>query len=116
MTPKEKFEAIIKGEFRSNYRYNTVIYDKTYGDYRYATLLREQGALWQTHQLNSYTSPLLMADIGQLVGYNVQTITFNVSDPMHPYVKGPDGSYYTIFPSLETGIIKEIPMIDFSKY
>ena len=116
MTPKEKFEAIIKGEFSSNYRYNTVIYDKTYGDYRYATLLREQGALWQTHQLNSYTSPLLMVDIGYLVGYDVQIITFNVSDPMHPYVKGPDGAYYMICPLLETGIIKEIPMIDFSKY
>lgn len=116
MTPKEKFEAIIRGEFSSNYRYDTVIYDSSYGDYRYATLLKEQGALWQTHQLNSYTSPLLMVDIGYFVGYNVQAITFNVSDPMHPYVKGPDGSYYMICPPRETGIIKNIPMIDFSKY
>ena len=63
MTPKEQFEAVIYGEFvnGSRYRYPTTIR----GEEGYATMLKEQGAFWQNHQLNSFTSPNLMYDIGQ---------------------------------------------------
>lgn len=123
MTPKEKFEAIIYGEFTASdssgaakYRYSAVTYNESYGRYVYTELLTEHGTIWQNHRLNSYTSPRLMCDIGNLVGYNVRGISTSVNDPMHAYVKGPDGSYYMICPFMESGIVDPITPFDFSKY
>lgn len=123
MSPKEKFEAVIYGEFDSysgpanqKYRYHAVKYDKPSGEYRYANLLAEEGSIWQNHRLDSYTSPILMCDIGNLVGYKVEIITFNVTDPYHAYVKAPDGQLYSICPMMETGDIGQVKYIDFSKY
>lgn len=123
MTPKEKFEAIVNGEFYGNsassqtkYRYHAVKYDQSAGDYVYASLLSEIGAIWQNHRMDSYTSPRLLCDIGYLVGYDVKMITGNVSDPLHAYVKSSEGNLYTICPMLETGIVENIGKIDFSKY
>ena len=66
--------------------------------------------------MDSYTSPRLLCDIGYLVGYDVEMITGNVSDPLHSYVKSSEGNLYTICPMLETGIVENIGKIDFSKY
>ena len=116
MTPKEQFEAVIYGEFvnGSRYRYPTTIR----GEEGYATMLKEQGAFWQNHQLNSFTSPNLMYDIGQIIGYPVEIVSYDVSNPDHDCVRGPDGKLYSICPMVSTGQIdkEDIEYIDFSKY
>lgn len=123
MTPKEKFEAIVNGEFscygegeKNKYRYSAVQYNKNSGSYEYVYLLEDEGTIWQTKRLNSYTSPLLLQDIGYFVNYPVKTITANVSDPLHSYVKAPDGELYTICPMVETGDIGKIEYVDLSRY
>ena len=116
MTPKEQIEAVIYGEFvnGSRYRYPPTIR----GEEGYATMLKEQGAFWQNHQLNSFTSPNLMYDIGQIIGYPVEIVSYDVSNPDHDCVRGPDGKLYSICPMVSTGQIdkEDIEYIDFSKY
>lgn len=122
MTPKEKFEAIIEGEFNaygdsgsSKYRYHTVKGNEHQG-YSYITLLMDQGTIWQNHRLDSFTSPRLLCDIGNLVGYDVKMITGDISDPYHAYVTGPEGELYMICPMQETGLVGDIQFVDFSNF
>lgn len=116
MTPKEKFEAVIYGEFvnGSRYRYPTTIK----GERGYAPMLKEQGAIWQNHQLDSFTSPRLLCEIGSIIGYPVEMISYDVSNPEHDAVKAPDGTRYSVCPPVFTGQInkEDIEYIDFSKY
>ena len=116
MTPKEKFEAVIYGEFvnGSRYRYPTTIK----GEQGYAFMLKEQGAMWQNHQLNSSTSPGLLCDIGNIIGYPVKRVSYDLSHPDHDAVVDSSGKYYSICPPVYTGQIdkEDIEYIDFSKY
>ena len=116
MTPKEQFEAVIYGEFvnGSRYRYPTTIR----GEKGYAPMLKEEGAIWQKHQLNSSTSPKLMYMIGKAIGYPVEIVSYDITHPDHDCVKGPDGELYSICPMVFTGQIdkEDIEYIDFSKY
>lgn len=116
MTPKERYKAVIYGEFvnGSRYRYPTIIQ----GERGYAPMLKEEGAIWQNHQLNSSTSPALLYVIGDIMNYPVKGVTSDISQPNHDAVIGPDGTYYSICPGSYTGVInkEDIEYIDFSKY
>ena len=46
-----------------------------------------------------------MYDIGQIIGYPVEIVSYDVSNPDHDCVRGPDGKLYSICPMVSTGQI-----------
>lgn len=117
MTPKEKFEAVVYGEFtsRNGYRYDPVMKDEN-GEYYKVRLLKDEGTIWQNHRLNSSNSPALLERIGKEVGYEVKPISWDLSNPLHAYVETPEGDILTICPSTYTGEVTNVDYVNFSKY
>ena len=116
MTPKEQFEAVIYGEFVNRFPIQIPYHDPRRRGLCYHA--ERTGSILQNHQLNSFTSPNLMYDIGQIIGYPVEIVSYDVSNPDHDCVRGPDGKLYSICPMVSTGQIdkEDIEYIDFSKY
>ena len=117
MTPKEKFEAIVFGEFtgENGYRYDAVMKGEN-GKYHKVMLLKEEGTIWQNRRLNSSNSPALLESIGKKVGYDVKAVSWDLSNPYHAYVETPDGGMLTICPLINTGEMTKIDYVDFSEY
>ncbi len=109
MSAEDKFYAIAENAF-TDFKY-----PPSYNGKR-VTLLSEYGTIWQKKRLHSASAPELLVYIGKQVGYPVKMITYDTSDPLHAYVKTPDGNHITICPQPETGILDKIVPFDLSKY